>query len=202
MRFSIVGLAALALAVMPGCSPPGADRTDRPKTEILSIRTDLDPAVCRKEIDRSDPNETPYLVCPGVAGYTLIVRRVDAGRESIDVVDSNHRVLPLNYHEFVTRRMATLDGRAEWRVATRDGKQTPIALIVRLQAREDNGDPEKVTRSYYAVAKITPGAACVTDSIAADVRSEADVRSAADSAEERACAPPQPPLTVDGAVVR
>ena len=202
VRLSIVGLLALSPLVLSGCSATIDDPAVRSKAAIESIHTDLGAGSCRKEIDKNDPNETPYLVCPGVAGYALIVRRVDAGRQSIDVVDSAQRVLPLNYHEFVTRHMSTLDGKAEWRVATRDGKQVPIALIVRVQAREDNDNPEKVTRSYLAVAKITPNDACVTDRIPEGAKAEADVRSAADSAQDRPCAPPQPRMTVDGTVVR
>lgn len=202
MRLSIVGVVALSPLLLSSCSASNGDPAVRSKAAIESIHTDLGAGSCGKEIDKNDPNETPYLVCPGVAGYALIVRRVDAGRQSIDVVDSAQRVLPLNYHEFVTRHMSTLCGKAEWRVATKDGKQVPIALIVRVQAREDNDNPEKVTRSYLAVAKITPNEACVTDRIPEGAQSEAEVRSAADSAQERQCAPAQPRMTVDGAVVR
>jgi hypothetical protein len=193
---------ALPLLLLCGCSGPSHDPAARPQAAIESIATDLSAAACRVEIDKNDPNDTPYLLCHGVAGYALIVRSVDAGRQSIDVVDSAQRVLPLNYQEFITRHMSNLDGKAEWRVATKDGKQIPIALIVRVHAREDNDNPEKVTRSYLAVAKITPNETCVTDRIPEGAQSEADARRAADSAQARTCAPPQPPMTADGAVVR
>ena len=202
VRLSILGMVALSLLFLSGCSATDGDLAVRSKAAIESIHTDLGGGSCRKEIDKNDPNETPYLVCPGVAGYTLIVRRVDAGRQSIDVVDLAQRVFPLDYHEFVTRHMSTLDGKAEWRVATKDGKRVPIALIVRVQAREDNDNPEKVTRSYFAVAKVTPNEVCVTDRIPEGVQSEAEVHRAADSAQERQCAPAQPRITVAGAVVR
>lgn len=202
MRLSITGVVALSSLLLSGCPAKDGDPAVRSKAVIQSVHTDLGAGSCKKEADKNDPNETPYLLCPGVAGYALIVRRVDSGRQSIDVVDAAQRVLPLNYQEFVTRHMSTLDGKAEWRVATRDGKQIPIALIVRVQAREDNDNPEKVTRSYLAVAKITPKEACVTDRIPEGTQSEAEVRSAADSAQERQCAPPQPRMTADGAVIR
>jgi hypothetical protein len=192
-------MVALFLLLLSGCS---GDPAVGSKAAIESIHTDLGAGSCRKEIDKNDPNEMSYLVCPGVADYALIVRRVDAGRQLIDVVDPAQRVLPLNYHEFITRHMSTLYGKAEWRVATKDGKRVPIALIVRVQAREENDNPEKVTRSYLAVAKITPNEACVTDRIPEGAQSEAEVRIVADSAQERQCAPPQPRMTVDGAVVR
>jgi hypothetical protein len=100
----------------------------------------------------------------------------------------------LSYDEFVTRHMSSLDGRAHWRVTPGDGEQVPIALVVRVQAREDIDDPEKVTNTYLAVAKITPHETCITERIAAGAGSEAELHSAADSAQNRPCAPPQPPL--------
>jgi len=202
VRLSITGVVALSLLLLSGCSAKNGDDAVRANAAIQSVYTGIDAGSCKKEVDKNDPNETPYLVCPGIAGYALIVRRVDAGRQSIDVVDAAQRVLPLNYQEFVTRHMSNLDGKAEWRVATKDGKEVPIALIVRVQAREDNRNPEKVTRSYIAVAKIAPNAVCVTDRIPEDTQSQAQVRSAADSARERQCAPPQPQMTADGVVIR
>jgi hypothetical protein len=198
----IHGLLALSLLLLGACSADDGESALRSKAAIQSVHTDLTAGPCKKEIDRNDPNETPYLVCPGVAGYTLVVRRVDAGRQSIDVVDAAQRVLPLNYQEFVTRHMSNVDRKAEWRVAAKDGKQVPIALIVRVQAREDNDNPEKVTRSYLAVAKIAPDEACVTDTIPEGTRPEAEVRSAADSAQGRKCAPPLPRMTEGGSVIR
>jgi hypothetical protein len=176
--------------------------TGKREAAITSVYTELGGDGCKKEVDRSDPNETPYFLCGGVAGYRLIVRRVDAGRRSIDVVDEGQRVYPLNYEETVTRYMSNLTGKAEWRVATKDGKQAPIALIVRVQAREDNDNPEKVTQTFVAVAKITSNEACVTDAIPEGTRGEAEVRSLADSAGARPCAPPRPRLMDGGVVVR
>lgn len=202
MRLSIVGVVTLSLLPLSGISATDGDPAVRSKAAIKSMYTDLGAESCRKEFDKNDPNETPYQVCPGVAGYALIVRSVDAGRQSIDVVDSAQRVFPLDFHEFVTRHMSNLDGKAEWRVATKDGREVPIALIVRVQAREDNDNPEKVTRSYFAVAKVTPNEACVTDRITEGTQSEAERYSAADSAQERQCAPAQPHIIVDGSIVR
>lgn len=178
------------------------DRAVAPAAGVTSVHTRLDAAACREEPDPHDPNETPYLLCPGVGGYALIVRRVDAGRRSIDLVDATRRAFPLDYHVFVTRHMATLSDSAEWRVATRDGRQVPIALIVRVRAREDAAEPERVTRTYVAVAKVTPTEVCVTDRIPDDARSAAEVRGLADAAPARPCAPAQPPMTAGGAVVR
>lgn len=203
MRLSITGLVSSSALLLASCSAAKhGDATVHSNAAIESVYTDLGAGSCTREIDGTDPNETPYLACPGVAGYSLIVRRVDAGRRSIDIVDAARRVLSLSYEEFVTRHMSTLGERAEWRVETKDGRQVPIALIVRVQAREDADDPERVTRTYVAVAKIAPGEACVTDRLTEGAQPETEVRIAADSARERPCAPAQPQMTADGVVVR
>jgi hypothetical protein len=185
---------ALSFLSLSSCS--GSEGNDAGQTSVAteSIYTELTPATCRTEIDNSDPNETPYQVCPGVAGYSLILRLVDSGRQSIDVVDPAQRVFPLAYHEFVTRHMSTIEGRAEWRVTTQDGRQVPIALIVAVHAREDLDNPETVTHHYLAVAKVAPNEACVTQTIVEGSRAESAVRSAADSAGATPCLAAQPPV--------
>lgn len=182
----VAGIAVLAC--LPLSAPAAQDAA------IRSVHTSLRAEDCARKIDKSDPNETPYLLCPGAVGHALMVRRVEAGRLSIDIVDPMQRVMPLRYEEFVTRHMSSLEEKAEWRVMTRAGKQVPIALIVRVQAREDTDDPEKVTRTYLAIAKMMPGQACVTDRIAEDTRSQTELYRVADSARERPCASPLPPL--------
>ena len=202
MKLSIRNVVAPALLVLFGCTA-AQERTPAPSPAAFeSVYTDLGASNCRKVPDLSDPNETPYTVCPGIAGYSLIVRRVDAGRKSVDVVNAEGKPSPLRYQETVTRHMYTLDNKAEWRVAMRDGKQFPIAIIVRLHAREDYRRPARVTNTYVAVAKITPAQTCVTDSIREGAKPDVDIRSVADSAQNRPCAPPQPPLTDGGKIVR
>ena len=202
MRLYIPVMISASAIVLSGCpaSETGSDGGSQPAIE--SIHTALRAPTCRQEIDRSDPNDTPYLVCPGVAGYSLIVRRVEAGRQSIDVVNPEQQAFPLDYDELVTRYMASLDSTAEWRVDTSDGTQVPIALVVRVHAREDNDEPAEVTHVYWAVAKISPDEACVTDRIPEGERSATEVRSAADTARERPCASPQPSITANGAAIR
>ena len=201
ISWSIVGVITLSILLSGGLGALG-NSSVQSKPAIESIYTALDAKSCRKKIDKNDPNETPFQVCPGVAGYALIVRLVDAGRQSIDVVNSAQRVFPLDFQEFVTRHMSNLEGKAEWRVTTKNGKKAPIALIVRVQAREDNDNPERVTASYFAVAKITRNKVCVTDRIIIGAQSEAAVRSAADSAQQRQCAPALPEISIDGSLFR
>lgn len=189
---------ALAALLLAGCTAQQGESAGAARP----VMTGLDAGSCAKEIDPGDPNETPYLRCPGVAGYALIVRNVDAGRQSIDIVNPARQAFPLSYEEFVTRHMFSLDTQAEWRMLMKDDEQIPVALIVRLHAREDEDDPERVTRSYFAVAKITSEGACVTESIAEGARTGDEVRAAADTARQRPCAAPLPPMTADGVAIR
>jgi len=155
---------------------------------MQSLYTSLNVSSCTKAIDESDPNETPYLVCPGVAGYLLQLRQVESGRLSINVVNPAKQQFPLNYQDVVTRSMSSLDDKAEWRIRRENGKLVPLALIVRVMAREDRGDPEKITNTYLAVAKIAIDGACVTDRIRQGSKPTTEVHALADSAASRPCA--------------
>ena len=201
MKTWLVASVAGSTLFLSVCAASEHDRA-RSEVAIQSIQTALGGGSCRREIDKSDPNETPYLLCRGIAGFALIVRLVDAGRQSIDVVDPAHQVHPLSYDEFVTRSMSAVGDKAEWRVLMKRGKPVPFALIVRVLAHEDDDTPEKVTSTYYAVTKITPEKICVTDRVREGVRSEAEVRRIADSAPDRPCASPRPHMKVDGVIIR
>lgn len=192
MRVNIASGIVLSCLLLFGCAAQVNEPDDRVVVGMRSVETDLRVAACKQEADMSDPNETPYLLCPGVAGYSLIVRRVEAGRRSIEIVDAAKQAYPLDYQEFVTRHMFTLGDTAEWRVSTKGGSQVPMALIVRVNAQENNDDPAKTTQSYIAIAKIEPNGACVIESIPEGTQSEAEIHRAADAAREKPCAPALP----------
>jgi hypothetical protein len=177
----------LATVLVSACSTrPAANPA------VTSQQTSLAEANCRKASDADDPNNTPYLVCPGVAGYTLTVRQVESGRTSIDVTDPSGKAFPLRYQEVITRFMFGLEPQAEWRILTENGKPTPIALIVTLHAHEDPSDPAKATATYVAVAKITAQEICVTDKLPKQAPPDEAVRQAAASARNRPCLAPLP----------
>jgi hypothetical protein len=188
MRLLVVALSVLPFCACSRAAEPPPARTAAPA--LTSVHTRLDPASCRQEVDRTDPNETPYLRCPGVGGFGLIVRRVEAGRQSIDIVGKDGQMQPLNYQEVVTRDMASLTGDAEWRVSGGPESPRPVALMVRVAARENGDDPAQVTRTLIAIAKVTPDSACVTDVIVEGSRSAEQLRGTADSARDRPCAAP------------
>ncbi len=199
MRTQPFGAALLGALSLCGCAGPGGSEATPARTAIHSEFTGLQAEACQQKIDPSDPNNTPYLACPGIGGYTLHVRKVESGRTSIDVVDPGGNARPLHLQDTVTRHMANLTGQAEWRVTTTGGgAPLPVALIVRVQAREDDEDPEKVTRTYLTVAKITAETACVTDRIPEGAQPADELRAAADSARQRPCVPVLPQRNAGG----
>ncbi len=140
--------------------------------------------------------ETAYFTvdCPGVGGFHLRVLRDDE-RSSVTVVTPDGQQYPLEFWNVVTRAFSDLGPRVEWRVARARGKAMPIALIVRVNAREP--DPSDVAaiarpRSTLAVAKITPEVICVVQTIATAPSANEDARHAADAAAAQPCLQPLP----------
>ncbi|WP_299437734.1 hypothetical protein [uncultured Rhodospira sp.] len=191
----IVGLGAIALAVsLTG----GKTQTTRPVPNTASVFTDLGGPSCKEYIDQTDPNSTPYTACPGAFEFSLIIRHVGSGRQSIDIVTPTQQVYPLDYHDYVTRQMSHLGDEAEWRIADRDGQKWPVAVIVPVHVHENMDEPERVSRSYFVLAKISPSDICVTQKIPAGSMSRARMLETADSAPEQDCLDPLPAKTVDG----
>ena len=167
-----------------------------------TVQTRIEGDTCRQEVDRTDPNETPLRVCPGPTGYALVVRRVDAGRVSADIVDASQRSHPLELQEKATRFMATLDGTAHWRLSTVAGSARPVALILSMAVHEDLSDPAKVTRALLVLSRIDADAACVVDVRPSSDSALAQLSAWSDGASMRPCAGPLPPLVIDGQRVR
>ncbi|MGC4049120.1 MAG: hypothetical protein QM757_06345 [Paludibaculum sp.] len=199
MRTQLSRAAVVVALCLCGCAGPRGSEVTPAQTAIHSEFTSLQPAACQQKVGQNDPNDTPYLACPGIGGYTLHVRKVESGRISLDVVDPGGQARPLNLQDTVTRSMTNLTGQAEWRVPTGGGGGAlPVALIVRVEVREDDGDPEKVTQTYVTVAKITADAACVTDRIPEGAQPAEKVLAAADTARQRPCVSPLPERNAGG----
>jgi len=140
--------------------------------------------------------ETAYFTmeCPGVGGFRLRVLRDDE-RSSVTVVTPDGRQFPLEFWNVVTRAYSDLGATAEWRIARAHGNPLPIALIVRVNAREpDPSDVDAVAqrRSTLAVAKITAEVICVVETIDAAPRANEEARHAADISAAHPCLQPLP----------
>lgn len=156
------------------------------KNIMKSVYSDLSISSCEKIADKNDPNETPYYICPGVAGYTLASRTVDSGRESIGVINPAKQESPLNFERVITNQMAELGKRAEWRI----NQKIPVALIIPVRVHGDPELPEKVTQTYLAIAKITLQETCVTSRILKGSLSQSKIYALADSAPQKKCLAP------------
>ena len=189
-RWSHITLLAAGLLV--ACSAEDVTGAAASGEANPSVFTGIGAGDCTQETDYEDPNETVYLLCPGVAGYGLIVRQVDSGRQSVDVVSPTERLYPLDYQLFVTRHMTELGNQAEWRLAT-DGSGTPVALVIPVMTHENPDTPGVVTHSYLAVAKIAAAGICVSGRIALDHASTESVAALVERATRSACLQPLPP---------
>jgi hypothetical protein len=123
--------------------------------------------------------------CRGVGGYNLQLE-YDDSRESVTVFGPDRQAHPLNLWQVVSSGFSSVGEKAEWRITTKNGKQVPLALIVRFNASENPEDSTKVT-SYLVVAKITPQKICVTDKIAPSATANEEARQAADASADKPC---------------
>lgn len=187
MHQAILAMALLSSCVLAGCQDKQASAANS------WLDGDLQDPSCRSEVDQSDPNETPVQICPGAAGYSLVVRKVGSGRKSIDVVDPRQETSRLALQEVVTRHMFGLDRQLQWRLTSRQGQLIPVALVLRVHVHESEDRPEVVTQSYVAIAKITPEEVCITARYLASELDAAGLQKAADAAVNQDCAPAQPP---------
>ena len=151
---------------------------------VESVYTELDEKRC-KTIEFEHEGYSWTRDCPGVAGYKLHHLQGDE-RASITVVSPDGRQHPLEFWSTVSPAFSSVGPRAEWRVRRGGARPEPFALIVRFNAHED---PEKIERftSYLVVARLAPGAVCVTDRIEPGPRANEEARRAADASASKPC---------------
>lgn len=150
-----------------------------------SIYTPLAEKQC-KTVQSPDPQTGDYEGhCRGVAGYSLIVTEGDL-RQNVTVVTPKGRKHSLELWEVISGGFSSVGAKAEWRMAKRNGKRAPVALIIRYNANDDPESPNKLS-SYLAVTKITPTEICVTDKIMPGPKANEEARVAADAAANKPC---------------
>jgi hypothetical protein len=150
-----------------------------------SVYTSLGEKQCRT-VKSAEAGDDGYEGrCRGVAGYTLLLSEGDL-RQNITVITPKGAKYSLDLWDVISGGFSSVGPKAEWRVTTRNGKPTPVALIVRYTANEDVEAPTK-QNSYLAVSKITATEICVTDKILPGPKANEDARRAADTAATRPC---------------
>lgn len=179
----LFAIASMAFGVLCGCSQNQDTHAPKSIKNIRSVYTPLTEEKC-KLIDSSDEGGYSLQECPGILGYQLQVEDFDV-RMSVSVVDPSGNVHNLDYCQYVTSHFSELGQSAEWRTATVDGKEVPIAIIVRVYSHDPEND-SKLT-PYLVVAKITPDEICVTNRIQPDPKQNEEARKAADRAISSEC---------------
>ena len=150
-----------------------------------SVYTSLGEKQCRT-VKSAEAGDDGYEGrCRGVAGYTLLLSEGDL-RQNITVITPKGAKHSLDLWEVISGGFSSVGPKAEWRMTTRNGKRTPLALIVRYNANEDPAAPTKLN-SYLAVSKITATEICVTDKILPGPKANEDARRAADTAATKPC---------------
>ena len=150
-----------------------------------SVYTPLGDRDCRKIKSAAAGDEGYEGRCRGTAGYSLLLSEGDL-RQNITVITPQGKQHSLDLWSVVSGGFSSVGPKAEWRVATENGKPVPVALIIRYNASEDPESPNKIT-SYLAVAKITLTSICVTDKISPGPKANEDARRAADAASTKPC---------------
>ena len=173
----------LGAAVFYVLMPPVAESIVA-QTKLESVYSVIASSKCKTiEVDKETGSSTQS--CPGIGGYKLLVLDDDA-RQSITVITPEGKQHPLEFWQVVTHAFSSVGNKAEWRVIRSKGKVSPVALIVRVNASEDSGNPSRLT-SYLAVVKVTPEKICVTHKIPPGAKSNEAARQAADSAQMSDC---------------
>jgi hypothetical protein len=149
-----------------------------------SVYTDLRAKSCKTiKVDKETGSSVQR--CTGLAGYKVLALDDDA-RQSITIIDPAGREHPLDLWQVVTPAFSSIGDKLEWRVIRKDGKSSPVALIVRVNASEDSANPQRKT-SYLAVAKIAANEICVTDKISPGSNGNESARLAADASQRKPC---------------
>lgn len=150
-----------------------------------SVYTPLDVKQCRTiKVETTGAGDYEGR-CRGVAGYSLTLLEGDL-RQNIIVNTPKGAKHSLELWDVISGGFSSVGPKAEWRMAISNGKQSPVALIIRYNASENPDNPDKRT-SYLAVAKITPTEICITDKISPGTNANTDARRAADSAATKPC---------------
>lgn len=162
-----------------------AGTTSAQTSKIASIYTNLNTKIC-KTLEQSDEGTGSYLgECPGFDKYKLQVSEGDI-RQSINIVAPNKKIFELDLIGNVSTAFSSVGEKAEWRVVRNGKTVTPIALIIRYNASENQEDSTQLT-SYLVVAKITKNEICVTDVVKPTANANAEARKLADASAEKPC---------------
>ncbi len=178
-EISINEILATGLVILLGCFVTASAQWNR------SVYTSLGEKQCRTLKSAEAGDDGFEARCPGTGGYKLILSEGDL-RQNITVITPKGAEHSLELWSVVSSGFSSVGPKVEWRLATRNGKAVPVAMIIRYNANEDPEVPNKLM-SYLAVAKITATEICVTEKISPGPKANEDARRAADAATSKPC---------------
>ena len=153
-----------------------------------SSYTNLSGKTCRSAKTVADTGSN-IQKCSGVGKYSLLVLD-DDNRMSLTLLAPDGKEHPLDLWTIVTKSFSTLGEKAEWRVVRKNGKVTPVALIVRVNANIQENPDQPQKKSYLVVTKITAEKICVTDRVDSAPEANAKARKLADNSASKDCLKP------------
>ena len=165
--------------IILGCAAIAAAQSNR------SVYTPIGDKQCRTIKSAEAGDDGFETRCRGTGGYNLVLSEGDL-RQNLTVITPQRKEHSLELWTVVSGGFSSVGPRVEWRITTQGKKVTPVALIIRYNASDEAGNPDKLT-SYLAVAKITPTEICVTDKILPGPKANEDARRAADAASTKPC---------------
>jgi hypothetical protein len=99
-----------------------------------SVYTSLEAKQCRTIKTETTGAGDYERRCRGVAGYSLTLLEGDL-RQNIIVNTPQNTKHSLALWDVISGGFSSVGPKAEWRMATTNGKQSPVALIIRYNAR-------------------------------------------------------------------
>ena len=162
-------------------SPDGADSLAAVSVPTSSY-TELSGPPCSQEKETGMVSSEHD--CPGVAGYRLVITNVD-DRASITLITPEKKKYDLGFPMICNSGFTSIGQKAEWRVRDQDGRQVPIALIVRVNCQSLSVTTKVM--SYLSVSKITENEVCITDQIPPVRDANVQARAKADSSASKPC---------------
>ena len=132
---------------------------------------------------RSEPTQ-PAKMCPGPAGYKLLVAGAEASPTLTVLAPNGSRHL-LQYWDVNAPEFESLRKSVSWQVGRRGRKVTPFALFLSVSVKKDpysrNQDP------YTVIAKLTVAEVCVVGRIRPSGSSAADITGISGGAPHLKC---------------
>ena len=183
-HITLLLLRCLVFSISTSCLIPSFAQNAKP----TSVYTNLSGKNCRLVKTVAETGSS-IQKCSGVGKYSLLVLD-DDNRMSLNLLSPDGKEYPLDLWTIVTKSFSTLGEKAEWRVVRKNGKVTPVALIVRVNANiQENPDKPQKT-SYLVVTKITAEKVCVIDKVDSSAEANTKVRQLADDSAYKNCLKP------------